>query len=204
MAVLNVPITNTINQFREKFNSLATNVGDLSLLETNEKNSTVGAINELHNTLSEKIAVSTTDSSSTHYLCLLDVTSGDHLDSYVDTGITYTPSSNALTLSGQMNAQDFNSTSDERKKGNIRVIDDSVEKLSLVNGVSFEWKHSGDKSLGVIAQNVEGVFPELVSQDKHGVMSVNYNGLVGVLVESVKQLNDEIKELKNEISEMKR
>ena len=52
----------------------------------------------------------------------------------------------------------------------------------------FDWKDSGESSLGVIAQDLEKVLPELVSETD-GVKSVNYNGIIGVLIQAIKELN---------------
>jgi hypothetical protein len=64
--------------------------------------------------------------------------------------------------------------------------------------VKFVWKDLGTPSVGVIAQDVEKVLPELVSErDDIGTKSVNYNGLVGVLIEAVKELSARVSELEN-------
>jgi hypothetical protein len=106
-----------------------------------------------------------------------------------DSSLTYNPSTN--TLSGG----NFNSTSDINKKTNLREVVDSLEILKGIRGVKFNWKENNLPSVGVIAQEVEGVLPELVTETE-GVKSVNYNGLVGVLIEAVKELQAEVEELK--------
>jgi len=92
---------------------------------------------------------------------------------------------------------DFNSTSDCRCKENITEVEDAYTKLGQVRGVNYNWKDSGKYTLGVIAQEVEEVFPELVNTDEDGFKAVNYNGLVGVLVETVKCLQGKVEELEN-------
>ena len=67
-----------------------------------------------------------------------------------------------------------------------------MDIVSKLDGVKFTWKKGGNDSVGVIAQNVEDVLPELVITDDEGTKSVNYNGLVGVLIEAVKELNDKL------------
>jgi len=67
--------------------------------------------------------------------------------------------------------------------------------VDQLRGVSFDWKESGKGSYGVIAQELEQVLPELVTQTDP--KSVNYNGIIGVLIEAVKELKKEIEELKN-------
>jgi hypothetical protein len=95
---------------------------------------------------------------------------------------------------GTITATDFNSTSDIRLKENIKTVDNALETISSLRGVSFDWKETGRSSYGVIAQELEEVIPELVKQGE--VKSVNYNGIIGVLIEAVKELSEEVKELK--------
>ena len=87
---------------------------------------------------------------------------------------------------------------------NINIVDNALDKVSKLRGVSFDWKREGKgSSIGLIAQDVEPILPELVSEaptfgdstDTH--KTLNYNGIIGLLVESIKELKDEIQELKN-------
>ena len=99
--------------------------------------------------------------------------------------------------------------SDITLKNNIITITDPIGKLSNINGVSFEWKKDGKESIGVIAQEVQEVFPQLVSlvpnlsngEGEH--LTVNYSGLIGVLIESVKDLQSQVIDLKNQLEELK-
>lgn len=94
--------------------------------------------------------------------------------------------------------------SDLRLKKNVKTVDHALDKLSQINGVSFNWKdkekYTADKQLGVIAQDVQKVFPELVlnSEDEEGndYLTVNYNGLVAPMIESIKELKAENEALK--------
>ena len=85
-------------------------------------------------------------------------------------------------------------TSDERLKENIIKIESSLDKISQIDGVSFDWKDEDkmdDRThLGLIAQDVEEIFPELVytSDDEIGTKSVNYDGMIAPLLEAVKEL----------------
>ena len=118
----------------------------------------------------------------------------DNLD-LTDCGITGVTNINS---SGIITATDFNTSSDANLKDEVCVIESSLDKVIQINGVSFKWKANGEKSLGVIAQNIEEVFPELV-KDGEDHKSVNYNGLIGVLIEAVKELSDEVNELKQRL-----
>ena len=99
-----------------------------------------------------------------------------------------------ITTTGDVSATNFNSTSDVTLKQDVSVIDNALEMISQLEGVSWKWKESLKPSLGVTAQNVEEVAPELVSNGDH--KSVNYNGLIGILIEAVKELKSEVDELK--------
>jgi hypothetical protein len=72
-----------------------------------------------------------------------------------------------------------------------------VERVRELHGVTWEWKDPkrGTHGIGLIAQDVQRVFPEAVSTDKTGYLMVDYHGLVGVLVEAVKELADRVEEL---------
>ena len=64
--------------------------------------------------------------------------------------------------------------------------------------MNFTWSETNKLSLGVIAQDVEKVLPQLVSERSDtGTKSVNYNGLIGVLIESVKEISQRVKELED-------
>ena len=99
-----------------------------------------------------------------------------------------------INTTGNVTANDFNSTSDVTLKQDVSVIDNALEMISQLEGVSWKWKETLKPSLGVTAQNVETVAPELVSNGSH--KSVNYNGLIGILIEAVKELKSEVDELK--------
>ena len=90
---------------------------------------------------------------------------------------------------------DINSTSDVNLKTNIHTVENALETVSSLRGVSFDWKETGNSSYGVIAQELEEVLPELVKTGEN--KSVNYNGIIGVLIEAIKELKSEIEELKN-------
>jgi len=100
----------------------------------------------------------------------------------------------SLRVSGIATAQDFDALSDINFKENIFTINNALDKISNLRGVRFDWKESGKSSYGVIAQELQEVLPELV----HGndPKTVNYNGIIGVLIEAIKELKNEIEILK--------
>jgi len=112
--------------------------------------------------------------------------------------------SEKLEVSGSVKATSFVYPSDERLKENIQVLDNSLDKINQLEGVSFDWKESGERSIGLIAQNVEKVFPELVqTSETTGMKSVGYGNLVAPLIEAVKAQQVQISTLKKEIQELK-
>lgn len=101
------------------------------------------------------------------------------------TKLTFNPTS------GTLNATNFNSLSDREQKDNIQKIQDALNKVGQLNGVHFTWKDNGLPSAGIIAQDLIKVMPELVADN----MSVNYSGIIGLLVEAVKELTERVKAL---------
>jgi hypothetical protein len=94
---------------------------------------------------------------------------------------------------------DINSNSDEILKKNIVTIQNSLETVSKLRGVKFEWKETEKPSIGVIAQELEKVLPELVNNNGEH-KAVNYNGMIGVLIEAIKELSQEVQELKAQLN----
>lgn len=107
-----------------------------------------------------------------------------------------------LRVSGTTNATKFSTTSDERLKKNIKRIEDPLQVLSNIEGVKFNWISDESDDVGVIAQDVERCLPEAVNETNN-VKSVNYNGIVGLLVESVKELSKDNQLLRMEIESLK-
>ena len=103
-----------------------------------------------------------------------------------------------VNATGIVTATDFNSTSDVKLKKNIKQIEDPISKIMSIEGVSFNWKSDNRPSLGVIADQLENILPELVSGGD--TKTVNYNGLVGLLIECVKNQQKQIDELKDQLN----
>ena len=78
-------------------------------------------------------------------------------------------------------------TSSIANKDNIRTYDNALETVNKLRGVRFDWKDSGKPSVGLIAEEVEKVVPEVVAHDGGAATGVNYASLIGVLVEAVKE-----------------
>lgn len=102
-----------------------------------------------------------------------------------------------INTSGSVRAAGVALSSDVRFKKNVMTIENSLNKILSLRGVEYDWRKEEFPSrgftdhhqIGVIAQEVEKVFPELILEDHQGYKSVNYPALVAPLVESVKELN---------------
>ena len=120
---------------------------------------------------------------STYYLPMSNTDTGTWSNGVVSNTIYYVPST------GTLSATVFNSLSDREKKDNITNITDAIEIIQSLNGVRFDWKNNHQPSAGLIAQDVEKVMPELVYTDPAtGDKSLNYSGVIAVLVEAIKHL----------------
>lgn len=114
-----------------------------------------------------------------------------------------------MVVAGTVTASGSVLTSDIRLKKDFTRLNSSLSKLYKIDGYHYFWKDetkNKDLQTGVIAQEVEKIFPELVQTDDKGYKSVNYIGLIPHLIEAVKELkneNKDLKELKNENKELK-
>lgn len=103
------------------------------------------------------------------------------------------PLSYALDVSGSIRASGtVLQSSDERLKENIYPIDNAIDRVNAVEGVYFNWKDKEEKRVGVLAQQVQKVLPEVVSEDKNGYLNVDYGGIVPLLLEAIKELESRI------------
>ena len=115
-------------------------------------------------------------------------------------GIKNTAPSYALDVTGTIRATgDVIAYSDARVKDNVITIDNALEKVTKLRGVSYTRNDVEDKTtkVGVIAQEVLEVLPEVVQQDDEGKYSVAYGNMVGLLIESIKELKVEVDLLKS-------
>ena len=96
-------------------------------------------------------------------------------------------------------------SSDERLKENINTLENSLEKLMSLRGVSYYWKDkttSEDLQIGVIAQEIERIFPDLVTTNG-AYKAVNYIGLVPVMLEAIKEQQTQIEASQAVINSLK-
>jgi hypothetical protein len=110
-------------------------------------------------------------------------------------GIGMTNPSYALDVNGTIRGTNV-SPSDARLKTNVRTIEHALDDVERLRGVRFDWKKDGTHSIGLIAQEVESVFPEVVSTADY--KAVDYGKLVAVLIEASKELHEHTRALERE------
>lgn len=102
----------------------------------------------------------------------------------------------------------FVTCSDMRYKENIQPLENPLKKLLQLNGVSYNWNveqfpnrfTNENTQIGLIAQEVEKIYPELVSTDAEGYKAIDYTRLTPVLLEAIKELNNRMMKMENELS----
>ena len=145
--------------------------------------------------------------------------STDYIDMTVNNAISFVFNGNTeyyMTGAGTFHADGdiiaFSSaiSSDIKLKDNVQVVNGALEKVCKLEGVTFNWKKDGSESAGIIAQNVEEVFPRAVKEvdsigenegETHKV--VDYNQLSALFIEAIKELKEENKLLRAEIEALK-
>ena len=106
-----------------------------------------------------------------------------------------------ISATGTITSPFFYSESDIALKENVAPIDNALDKVLNLFGVSFNWKANQAKSIGVIAQDVEKVVPEIVSNSSSGSKTVSYDALIPILIEAVKEQQKQINDLKAKLDE---
>ncbi len=98
---------------------------------------------------------------------------------------------------------DITAFSDARVKTDIEVIPDALSKVEAIRGVTFrrtDDQDDGNRHMGVIAQEVQAVAPEVVKENHEGILGVNYGNMVGLLIEAVKELSEKVKVLEAKLA----
>jgi len=117
-------------------------------------------------------------------------------------GIGMTNPAYALDVNGTARAAAFLYTSDARLKHNVDSIS-GLDMIKQLRGVSFNWNVDNKPAIGLIAQEVESVLPEIVETDADGFKSVQYGNLVAPLIEAVKEQQLQIEALQKEVEILK-
>jgi hypothetical protein len=165
------------------------------------------------------VATGATTTNGTFYPALISATSGN-LSLYGNSGVSINPSSGNLYATGEVTSY----FSDERLKINVQSIPDALVKIKEIRGVTFDWttdtipnfKPDGSKGVGVIAQEIEKVLPEVIrlapfdraedgsSLSGNNYLTVQYEKLSALLIQAIKELSVEVELLKEEVQTLKK
>ena len=126
------------------------------------------------------------------------MTSGD-----VTSALGYTPANKAgdsftgnISVSGSVTATgDITAYSDARLNADVETITGALDRVRKLRGVTFSRRETGNRGVGLIAQELAPIVPEAVMTHEDGLLSVAYGNLVGVLIEAVKDLADKVERL---------
>jgi hypothetical protein len=107
---------------------------------------------------------------------------------------TNVTASQGITATGTITASQFNATSDYRIKENVRRLDETFSVDNLIP-VTYINKNTNKQDIGLIAHELQEIYPFLVNGEKDGpeTQSINYNGLIGILIKEIQDLKKEIK-----------
>jgi hypothetical protein len=176
--------------------SLATSISASNFNITNNSSSFSSSLSNTSASLQTSISAS--NAAATSY-------SASAATIYAKLGVVNTFTQNqiisgSLSVTGDVTAY---ATSDERLKDNIELISNPIQKVEQLRGVEFDWKDgmpkAGQHDYGVIAQDVIKVMPELVNQRQDGYYAVDYDKIIGLLIEVVKEQEKRIKDLENKV-----
>jgi hypothetical protein len=162
--------------------SLTTGVTGILPVANGGTNNTSGYASGGAASASTATVVDDTATNATYYPMLGQATSGNTAPKVSSTKLTFNPSTGLLT------STDYNSSSDKRLKKNVKTVTGALATVDALRGVSFEWKEGSAKAIGMIAQEVQEVIPDVVTTDDNGYMGIKYTNVIGVLVEAIKEL----------------
>jgi hypothetical protein len=147
------------------------------------------------------------NNSSSDFVIYTAVSDKDLLIKGNDGGSTITACTFDMSAAGAATFNnDVTAFSDARLKSNVETITDALDKVNSMRGVTFTRNDNNDQpGTGVIAQEMQEVFPVVVKEntDENNTLSVSYGNLVGVLIESIKELSDKVDTLQDEIQTLK-
>jgi hypothetical protein len=130
-----------------------------------------------------------TTTNATRYILFDDITTGTLGTVNVSsTKLTYNPSTGNLVVGGTVTA-----SSDQAIKTNVKTIENALEKVLSLRGVEYDRIDTKARQIGVIAQEIEKIIPEVVLDGE--VKSVAYGNLTAILIEAIKELNQKVDSL---------
>ena len=110
---------------------------------------------------------------------------------------------NAGDNSGKIKATAYVTYSDERIKKNIKPIERAMDKVNSMHGVTYELKAGGTQEIGLIAQEIEKIAPEVVDAASD-LLGIDYSRITPILIEAIKDQQKQIDQLKKEIDNIKK
>jgi hypothetical protein len=142
--------------------------------------------------------VNDTASNATRYPLFSSISSGQPSELYASsTKLNFNPST------GTLSSTIFTSLSDKTKKTNIKPINNALNIVKSIDGVYYNWiddPNSNTKSIGLIAQDIEKVLPEVVTTNSDGLKTVSYGNIVALLIEAIKEQDTLIKNLYDKLN----
>lgn len=130
----------------------------------------------------------------------LQISGNAYISGALGVGVTNNTTSGSIVVSGTVTAN-----SDERLKKNVKTISNALEKVLSLRGVEYDRIDTEDHQIGLIAQEVEKIIPEVVYPKQphpdYESKSVAYANIIGLLIEAIKEQNIEIQKLKKKIEE---
>jgi len=134
------------------------------------------------------------------------------LDDGTNVGVGAAPAgSYKLEVNGLVGSLGINETSDQRYKKNIFTIENALQKVVSLRGVNYDWRKDEFKEknfvatsqIGLVAQEVEKIIPQVVTTDVNGYKSLEYSKLVALLIEAVKEQQEKILSLEETVGHLK-
>jgi hypothetical protein len=142
-----------------------------------------------------------TEGTNTGLIYMICDTSRTYVRLFENGGERLRTTSSGITVYGTMTATaDVVAYSDIRTKENIKPITNALDKVKEIQGVEFNKIGDTNKSIGVIAQEIEKVLPEVVREQNDGMKAVAYGNITAILIEAVKELSNKVEELENKLN----
>ena len=110
---------------------------------------------------------------------------------------------NTADNGGKGRANSWKTYSDIRYKTNIRPISNALDKINQLEGVYFNWKSNNIQEIGLIAQQVEPIIPEVVTTDNEGYKGIDCGKLTSLLIQGIKEQQIQIESQQQQINELK-
>jgi hypothetical protein len=102
---------------------------------------------------------------------------------------------------GRISAVDFNNLSDAQYKSDIQDVQNGLDLIAQMRPVNFKWNDTGERSYGLLAQDLQQIVPEAVSRN-NGNLHVNYIQLISLLIDAIQTQNGRIEDLQTQLNKL--